>query len=129
MDRNVESNLRSAQRHIWQFVFHHATQYVLGLRTAQFEVRRQPPGEIDNPWIEKWRPHLERMSHTDPVHFVKDVVRQVVTLVEIEIALQLWSARHFQDQFRERARICKRKKSLLLSFRKRSIPKQVCKLR
>src|SRR5579859_8083871 len=129
MDRNVKTNFWPAQNVRRQLVLHQAAQNVFGLRPAQLERLRQSRGEINDAWIEKWRPRFQRMRHTHAVDLIKDVVRQVVTLIELQIALQARPGAHVSQNLSQRTSISKVEEPAFLRFSKRSVPVDVRHLR
>jgi hypothetical protein len=83
MDWDIESNFRPLQDSLWKFVSHQSTKNVFCLGPAELEVIRQAVREIDDASIQERRPGLQRMRHADSIHFVQDVVRKVVALIEV----------------------------------------------
>jgi hypothetical protein len=94
----------------------------------KLEVLGQTGGKIHDPRIEKWRPNFQRVRHAHAIHFVKDVVRKVVSLVEIKKALQS-TPFHFSQPASQSILASEQIHGPLFALGMRAVPKTMRQLR
>src|SRR5258707_2243614 len=84
-----------------QLILHQALQDDFLFSAIYLQLVWQSRGEFNDAVIEIGRPNLERVSHAHAIDFLKQVVRQIVALIEGEIAAQVTAARAAREFFRK----------------------------
>ena len=86
---NIEPTLFSREGRRTEFPAHQVPEDNFLPRALNFQSGRERIGEFHDPVIEKWRSHLDRMSHAGTVDFGQDVIGKKILLIESQECLQV----------------------------------------
>jgi hypothetical protein len=87
--RNVKPDFLSIQDRRVEFAPHQISQHYLLPGTLNFQIGGKSVRELHDPMIEKWRAHLDRMSHAGAIDLSQNIVREIVFLIESQKPLQI----------------------------------------
>jgi hypothetical protein len=75
---NAETHLGALQK-VWRNILvENLTENPLAGSIANFEMKGQLPGKLDNAVVQQWNARLETHGHAGAVHFGQNVVRQII---------------------------------------------------
>lgn len=86
--RNIESGLWSCEHAFGQSFSHQIFEEKFLGSSSNLEIFRESRGKLQNPMVQEGRTHFNGMRHAHTIDFGKEIVGQIVVLIELQVPIQ-----------------------------------------